>query len=220
MESVLSSASLEAGSIAFNPIQMDLKALVQKVCDNHQEITSKHTINTDIEALPEAFLGDPKLLHQVVNNLLSNAVKYSPNANRVDITGRLVEDNFEIAFRDFGVGIPKDEIPKLFQRFFRASTSNGIQGTGIGLNLVKSLVEMHEGVMVVESTEGEGSTFTIKLPQRPLADLSNECSRIKHACFSPALKVRPLQLNKTCLSFSAAVNNTSFFDKAVDTDRR
>lgn len=170
IESVLSSASLEAGSIPFNPIPMDLKALVQKVCENQQEITSKHIINLNIDTLPETFHGDPKLLHQVVTNLLSNAVKYSPSADRVDVISRVIENGLEIAVRDFGVGIPIDEIPKLFQRFFRASTSNGIQGTGIGLNLVKSLVEMHGGIMEVDSIEGKGSTFTIKLPQEQSAD--------------------------------------------------
>ena len=82
----------------------------------------------------------------------------------------MTADGFEIAVRDFGVGIPEDEVPKLFQRFFRASTSTGIQGTGIGLNLVKSLVEMHDGTMEFTSIEGEGSTFTVKLPNRQPAD--------------------------------------------------
>ena len=166
MESILSSSSLEAGSIAFQPTSMDLRALVRRACENQQEISSKHRIDVDIDALPEAYLGDPKLLHQVATNLLSNAVKYSPDADRVDVIGRLKADGVEIAVRDFGVGIPKDELPKLSQRFFRASTSNGIQGTGIGLNLVKALVELHEGVMEVSSVEGKGSTFTIKLPHR------------------------------------------------------
>ena len=170
MESVLSSASLEAGSIAFNPTPMDLRALVKRVCENQQEISSTHRINMDIEALPEAYLGDPKLLNQVGTNLLSNAVKYSPEADRVDVTGKVTDDGLEIAVRDYGVGIPEDELPKLSQRFFRASTSTGIQGTGIGLNLVKSLVDMHDGTLEVTSIQGEGSTFTVKLPLKPVID--------------------------------------------------
>ncbi|MGI9419236.1 MAG: ATP-binding protein [Geminicoccaceae bacterium] len=164
MESVLSSASLEAGSIAFNPTPMDLRALIRKACENQEEISSQHKINVDINALPETYLGDPKLLHQVAANLLSNAVKYSPGADRVDVIGRSTDEGFDIAVRDYGVGVPKSDLPKLCQRFFRASTSTGIPGTGIGLNLVKALVEMHDGVMEVASIEGEGSTFTVKLP--------------------------------------------------------
>ena len=71
-----------------------------------------------------------------------------------------------ISIRDQGVGIPTDELPRIFQRYFRARTSVGIAGTGIGLNLVKQLVEMHGGSISVESTEGEGSTFTLRLPFR------------------------------------------------------
>ena len=70
-----------------------------------------------------------------------------------------------ISVRDHGVGIPQEELPKLFERFFRASTSTGIPGTGIGLNLVRELVRMHGGSLAVESTESVGSTFTVHLPQ-------------------------------------------------------
>ncbi len=170
MESVLTSASLEAGSVKFNPKSMDLRSLVQKACDNQQEISGKHMIQLDIAALPASFLGDPKLLHQVLANLLSNAVKYSPDADRIQVSGGLTDAGVEIVVRDFGLGIPKDELPKLCERFFRASTSSGIQGTGIGLNLVKAFIEMHGGMMDVTSTEGQGSTFTVKLPRDLPAD--------------------------------------------------
>ena len=170
MESVLSSASLEAGSIALNPGPMNLRELVQKACESQQEISSNHKITIDIDALPESYLGDSKLLNQVLTNLLSNAVKYSPDADRVDVIGREQGEVFEISVRDFGVGIPEGELPNLCQRFFRASTSTGIQGTGIGLNLVKALVEMHGGALEVASTEGEGSTFTVRLPRELPAD--------------------------------------------------
>ncbi len=173
MESVLSSASLESGSITLNPTPMDLKALVQKACENQQEISRNHKINIDIDDLPETYIGDAKLLHQVVANLLSNAVKYSPDADRVDVTGRSQADGFEFAVRDYGLGIPKDELPNLCQRFFRASTSSGIQGTGIGLNLVKSFIELHGGNMEVTSDKGEGSTFIVKLPNElPTDDIN------------------------------------------------
>lgn len=172
MESVLSSASLEAGSIAFNPQPMDLKSLVRRACESQQEI-SRHRIKLDLDALPERFYGDPKLLNQVLANLLSNAVKYSPNSDHVDVSGRSTDEGFEVAVRDYGVGIPEIELPQLCQRFFRASTSTGIQGTGIGLNLVKALVEMHDGAIEVTSVEGEGSTFIVKLPNSSPSTISD-----------------------------------------------
>ncbi len=170
MESVLSSASLEAGSITYNAVPMDLRALMQKACDGQQEISERHKINVDIHDLPDTYLGDPKLLYQVATNLLSNAVKYSPDADRVDVMAVSSEDGLEIAVRDYGVGIPKDELPKICQRFFRASTSTGIQGTGIGLNLVRALIEMHDGTIEMTSIEGEGSTFIVKLPHKSPID--------------------------------------------------
>ena len=173
MESVLSSASLEAGSIAFSPASMDLRALVRQACAGQQEIAQSHVINVDVDALPELYVGDSKLLFQVITNLLSNAVKYSPDADKVDVSGKSTDEGLEIAVRDFGVGIPENELPKITQRFFRASTSSGIQGTGIGLNFVKALIEMHSGVMEITSKKGEGSTFTVKLPHRLPDDEEN-----------------------------------------------
>jgi signal transduction histidine kinase len=170
MESVLSSASLEAGSIAFAPASMDLRALVQQACAAQQEVSQSHRINADIDALPEIYTGDPKLLFQVMANLLSNAVKYSPDADRVDVSGKSTGEGLEISVRDFGIGIPENELPKISKRFFRASTSSGIQGTGIGLNFVKALIEMHSGTMEISSEVDEGSTFTVKLPHQPAVE--------------------------------------------------
>jgi signal transduction histidine kinase len=171
MESVLSSASLEAGTIEFNPAPINLRKLVRNACDNQQEISSQHRIEVDIDALSESYVGDARLLYQVVSNLLSNAVKYSPGADMVQVTGSLADGYLEIAVRDFGLGVPEEEVPKLFQRFFRATTSSGIQGTGIGLNLVKALVEMHDGTVDVTSTEGQGSTFVVRLPVQDASSL-------------------------------------------------
>jgi signal transduction histidine kinase len=173
MESVLGSASLEAGSIAFAPAPMDLRALVRQACAAQQEISRGHQINLDIDALPENYEGDPKLLFQVMSNILSNAVKYSPDADLVHVRGQTTDAGLEISVRDFGVGIPEDELPKISERFFRASTSSGIQGTGIGLNFVKSLIEMHGGAMEIASQSGEGSTFTVTLPHKPSVDTTD-----------------------------------------------
>ncbi len=167
MESVLSSASLEAGSITFTPEPMDLRALVQQACTAQQEVSHSHKIHVDIDDLPDTYLGDSKLLYQVISNLLSNAVKYSPDADRVEVSGKSMARGLEITIRDFGVGIPVDELPKISERFFRASTSSGIEGTGIGLNLVKALIDLHSGAMDIASEMGQGSTFTVTLPNKP-----------------------------------------------------
>lgn len=164
METMLSSSRLEAGTIEFRPEEHDLQELVAEVCAHQHEVSASHDIVVDVDALPKRYHGDPRLLRQVFANLLSNAVKYSPDAKQVDVT--VVEDahGLQILIRDYGLGIPENELPKLSSQFFRASTSEGISGTGIGLHLVKAFIDMHGGSMTISSIVGEGSTFSIQLP--------------------------------------------------------
>ena len=164
METVLNTSKVEAGTIEFNPAPCPLADMLSEAIENQQSISKTHRIVADVDALPNHFVGDAKLIHHIFSNLLSNAVKYSPDADTVEVTGRIEQNEAHISFRDQGVGIPEDEVRKLFSQFFRARTSKGIAGTGIGLNLVKALVEMHGGRVEVESEEGKGSTFSVILP--------------------------------------------------------
>lgn len=164
MEKVLNTSKVEAGTIEFNPAPCPLADLLSEAIENQQSICTTHKIVADIDPLPNHFVGDSKLIHHIFSNLLSNAVKYSPNADTVFVTGSIEQNEARISFRDQGVGIPEDEVRKLFSQFFRARTAKGISGTGIGLNLVKSLVEMHGGRVEAESEEGKGSTFSVILP--------------------------------------------------------
>ena len=108
---------------------------------------------------------DRKLMDHVFDNLVGNAIKYSPEADAIDVTLSADEDAVSLAVRDYGVGVPKDEVDKLGDRYFRASTSSGIAGTGIGLSVVREFVDLHGGRLFVESEEGRGSTFTVSLPR-------------------------------------------------------
>jgi len=108
--------------------------------------------------------GDRLRLERVVDNLLGNAVKYSTGGTPVTVTARLSASDVTIIVRDRGVGIPADELPHLFTPFFRASTSHGIAGIGIGLAGAKAIVEQHSGRIMVESVVGEGTTVVIALP--------------------------------------------------------
>lgn len=164
MESVLSSSRLEAGTIEFKPSPCQLFKVISEAVENQREISKEHEISVDADEFPDDIIGDEKLLHQIFTNLLSNAVKYSPDSSNVWIKIYRDDDMAVISFHDQGVGIPEEELKKLFGRFFRASTAVGIPGTGIGLHLVKHLVEMHGGTIMVESAKNEGSTFTVRLP--------------------------------------------------------
>jgi signal transduction histidine kinase len=91
-------------------------------------------------------------------------VKYAPDAPDIQLKARVEGHQIVISVHDHGIGIDKEYLPCIGERFFRAKTSTGIVGTGIGLNLVKTLVVEHGGTLSIESTKGEGSTFIIRLP--------------------------------------------------------
>ncbi|HEX8151627.1 MAG TPA: ATP-binding protein, partial [Thermoanaerobaculia bacterium] len=109
---------------------------------------------------------DPDRMRQVVDNLISNAVKYSAEGTDIDVFVELVDGHMLTAVVDQGIGIPRDEIPQLFERFHRARnvSSRYYGGLGLGLYIAKAIVEAHDGSIHVESEEGHGSRFTIKLP--------------------------------------------------------
>ncbi|MEM8947818.1 MAG: GAF domain-containing sensor histidine kinase [Pseudomonadota bacterium] len=165
IESVLDAARLEAGSLKFEPQTCRFDTMIEEVCNNYRELNPNYPIIADIDELQHDMFADIKLMRQVISNLVGNAVKYSPEGTEVCVSGRMTDDGgVLISVRDNGVGIPEEELAQLFERFFRASTSVGIVGTGIGLHLVKTVVDLHGGRIDVASKPGEGSTFTIDLP--------------------------------------------------------
>ena len=166
IESTLSFSRIEAGRIEPNLQDFDLAELLSEVCEQQRQLTPSHEVVYHLDGLPPRIQGDPDLLRQVFSNLLSNAVKYSPDADRVEIKGERRGDKVQVSVRDHGLGIPEDDLPRLFSRFFRASNVTGIAGTGIGLNLCRALVEVQDGTIDVQSIEGEGSLFTVRLPVR------------------------------------------------------
>jgi signal transduction histidine kinase len=147
------------------------RELVRTVCRQHQELSRSHRFETDLDGLPEIAYVDRKLMEQSITNLISNAVKYSPEASRITVVGSRMGDQLVISVRDEGVGIPKAEVPKIFKKYFRASTSSGIAGTGIGLNMTRMIVQKHGGTVHVESEVGSGTTVTVSLPL--IADKTN-----------------------------------------------
>jgi signal transduction histidine kinase len=110
--------------------------------------------------------GDADRLRQVFDNLLRNAIKYSPGGHPVQVEVRDASNGYAISVHDRGIGVPPEDMPKLFNRFARGSNArkSKIAGTGVGLFIVKTIVERHGGTVAAKSTLGEGSTFTVNLP--------------------------------------------------------
>jgi two-component system sensor histidine kinase SenX3 len=166
MESTLNAARLEQGEIAFHAKASDLHQLVMSVCTNQPD-EDQPRVQYKLSALPRVAKVDAMLLEQAVQNLVSNALKYSPPSAPVLITGDLRGNDIAISVADGGVGIPADELGFVTERFFRARTAEGIPGTGIGLNFVSQIMQLHKGRLDVRSQEGEGSTFTLLFPYEP-----------------------------------------------------
>jgi two-component system OmpR family sensor kinase len=171
IDNLLNSSRLIDGGAAlyFHPAEMDMTALLQEVCQLHREMVPGVQIVERISGAPLPMVGDAKLLFQVVSNLLSNAIKYSPGGGAIEVEGRSSADEIIVAVADRGIGIPPSDRDRLFERYHRGSNVSGIVGTGVGLYLVKIALELHHGRVEVDSKEGEGSCFTIRLPHEPAA---------------------------------------------------
>jgi signal transduction histidine kinase len=148
--------------------QLDLNELIQQVCDGQRFITSQRgqILQLLLPETPVLVKGDTAQLREAVVNLVGNAVKYTPDGGT--ITVGLSADSERCCFevRDTGYGIPEDQQQRLFQPFYRVKTPEiaAIDGTGLGLHLVKNIIERHGGTMRFESVYGQGSTFGFELP--------------------------------------------------------
>ena len=147
----------------------DVAQLVQRAVESADPVARGKGIDLVVrveEGLPEV-TGDRRLLAQLLDNLVSNAVKFTPTGGSVTVAAARDGEGVEVEVVDTGPGIPEDEVPRLFDRFFRASTAGDVPGTGLGLPIAKAVVEAHGGSIGVESELGVGSTFRFVLPLSP-----------------------------------------------------
>ncbi len=163
---LLDVAHMEQGQFRIEYTPLDIKLLVQRVVDEIQPTLSQHGLvfETGVESLMVA--GDGLRLRQVFHNLIQNAIKYSPNGGTVTVRLERNDPWGYLHVIDQGIGIPRDALPRLFQRFYRAANADAHQfrGMGVGLYVVKEIITLHGGTVEVASTEGVGSTFTVRLP--------------------------------------------------------
>jgi len=164
VESVLNAAKLDAGRIELNPTSCNLIDLVWDICDRQRELSSHAEIRFDAPETAVQVYCDSILIEQVVINLLTNAIKYSGETPVVEVKIWMDGSRAYCSVRDWGIGIPADEVSRIFERFYRARTATGIAGTGIGLNFAQKIMHLHGGEIQVESYEAAGSLFTFDLP--------------------------------------------------------
>jgi signal transduction histidine kinase len=167
LEDVLTIGKAEAGKLEFNPTTLNLKQFCHEIVDEMQlGISTKHTIHFNCEGTCAEACLDPRLLRSILTNLISNAIKYSLVGSTVEFRLLCREDEAIFEIQDHGIGIPKEDQPRLFELFHRASNASMIRGTGLGLAIVRECVAHHQGQIEFTSQEGVGTTFVITLPLR------------------------------------------------------
>jgi len=170
IDNLLNSSRLLDGDtgINFHPEKIDLAVLLHEISQSHREIAHGAQIHDDLGVQPLMMFGDPNLLNLVFSNILSNAIKYSPSGGLIDVAAGIESGKIFVFVQDNGIGIPERDLGRLFERYFRGSNVSSIAGTGVGLHLAKIVVELHGGDIEIDSREGEGSRFTVRLPINPL----------------------------------------------------
>ncbi len=166
IDELMDLAQLQAGhEIVLERRPTELVSLAQRAVEAHRHITDAHqiTLQADVRELVGSW--DERRLERVLGNLLTNAIKYSPDGQKIAVSITREDHGAVLSVTDEGIGIPADELPHVFDRFYRGQSVAGvIPGAGIGLAGARHTIELHGGRIEVHSSDGHGSTFTVHLP--------------------------------------------------------
>lgn len=164
---LLTLSRVQSGRITLKPQAIDIRALLRELKAEMLPIATERHVELVLVDTGDLFVsGDPLRLKQAFGNLVSNAIKYSEDGQSVVVRAFRVNRQVVVSFVDWGMGIPKDELPQIAEPFFRSASTERIPGTGLGLAIAKQMIELHGGRLAVESEHGSGSTFTAYLPLR------------------------------------------------------
>ena len=167
VEDLLTASKIQsARELRLNIADTDLRAVATRAVDRLESQTKHQIVLSFSDSFP-LIQGDETRLRQVIDNLLTNAIKYSPDEMTITVGGRFTEKSVTVFVRDAGAGIPKDQIERVFERFYRIDDklTRHTHGTGLGLYLAKAIVEAHGGEISLKSQVGSGSTFYFTLPR-------------------------------------------------------
>jgi two-component system phosphate regulon sensor histidine kinase PhoR len=161
---------IESGEVPLSIEPIFLAEAVKRVVERLKAQADRAGLSLVVDIpsdLPEA-LADRERIEQVLVNLIHNAIKFTPPGGQINIAAKAEGDDIQVSVADTGVGIPADDLPRIFERFYKADKARAGGGTGLGLAIAKHIVEAHGGRIWAESIEGRGSTFTFTLPQARL----------------------------------------------------
>jgi PAS domain S-box-containing protein len=175
IDDLLDASRLQAGALALNLSEVEIDQLSRQLAKRFQTQTEKHTFEVDFAPDFPCVAADEERLTQVLNNLLSNAVKYSPTGGRIQIQGRVRPDDILICVMDEGPGIAQEDIPHIFDRFYRSSeAAQKTKGAGLGLYLAKAVVEAHGGNIWIDNQSKKGTSICFSLPKSQSKRTPNE----------------------------------------------
>jgi signal transduction histidine kinase len=165
LNALMDISEAESGTMQLQREVVTLADVVSRAVDLYRDVAETKGVTLAADAPDDVVvMADRTRLEQVAANLIDNAVKYTPPGGRVDVEVQRRADAAVLRVKDTGSGIPADELPRIFDRLFRGDTSRTERGLGLGLSLVKAIVEAHDGTVDVVSEPGRGSVFTVSLP--------------------------------------------------------
>lgn len=165
MTDILVLGRLESGRIKVSRKSLDLVGYIRDLADRHYSNQKDgRTLNLRLSGGPKLVYADPEMLEHIIQNLVNNAFKYSPNADNPELHLMFKADFVRLSVKDYGIGIPRKDQDKIFSSFFRADNTRGIQGSGMGLSVVRQMSDMHGLNLRFFSEEGRGSEFVIDIP--------------------------------------------------------
>jgi two-component system phosphate regulon sensor histidine kinase PhoR len=161
---LVDSARLESGQLQLQMRALDLESVISGLLSTSAGLMDVGRVKIAIPAGCPPVLADSDRLERIMTNLISNALKYSTPHTTVRVRAETIDTQMRISVADAGAGIPGEEIPRLFERYYRVKRTRGGEGLGLGLYITRALVEAHGGTISVESEVGKGSTFSFTLP--------------------------------------------------------
>lgn len=150
--------------LPFSPELVNVYQIIQEACNLSSHNENQSRIHLHLDNKPVEIFGDANLLFIAIGNILTNALKYSSKDSSVDVTANVDKDTVHISISDKGLGIPEKDLPFIFERYRRGTNISTIEGSGIGLHLVKTIIDLHGGKVTVRSEENKGSIFNISIP--------------------------------------------------------
>lgn len=165
LNTLMDVSEAESGALKLNPEKMDVGPLIEDIVELYGYVAEEKGVSVNASVPQDlVFTADRNRIRQVMANLLDNAIKYTPAGGKIDIVACRRDQEVIITVKDTGVGIPDEDLPKIWDRLYRGDKSRSQRGLGLGLSLVKAVVGAHGGRVEVSSNPGAGSVFTVYLP--------------------------------------------------------